>query len=128
MPTVNITAVLKGNIWKVNVPGWLTAFQEEAKTAVAQEGVNLAHIMLDRVLQHPTGFYRSQVQVERVQHDLVVTDGGVIYGGWLEGVSEMNKATRFKGYHTFRQVTRDLKKVSGYIAEQALTRMIGQLR
>ncbi len=127
MPNINITVVTKGKLFTTNVPGWMTGFVEQAKTAVAQEGVDLAHIMLDRVLQHPTGFYRSQVQVERVQNDLVVTDGGVIYGGWLEGVSERNKSTRFKGYHTFRQVTRDLRKVATVIAERTAARMLGQL-
>lgn len=127
MPNIDISVVVKGKLFTTNVPGWMTSFVEEAKTAVAQEGVDLAHIMLDRVLQHPTGFYRSQVQVERVQNDLTVTDGGVIYGGWLEGVSERNKSTRFKGYHTFRQVTRDLRKVATVIAERTASRMIGQL-
>lgn len=127
MPTINITVVTKGRLFTTDVQNWMRRFVEEAKTDVAQEGVNLAHIMLDRVLQQPTGFYRSQVQVERVQNDLVVTDGGVIYGGWLEGVAETNKSTRFKGYHTFRQVTRDLKQVSGHIAERTAARLIGQL-
>jgi hypothetical protein len=127
MPTINISVVTRGRLWTTDVPAWTRNFVEEAKTAVAQEGVDLVHIMLDRVLQNPTGFYRSQVQVERVRNDLVLTDGGVIYGGWLEGVSERNKATRFKGYFTFRTVTRDLRKVAGVIAQRSLSRLIGQL-
>lgn len=127
MPNVNITVVTKGRLFTTDVRTWTDRFLEAAKTDVAQEGVDLAHIMLDRVLQQPTGFYRSQIQVNKAREDLVLTDGGVIYGGWLEGVSERNKATRFKGYHTFRQVTRDLKAVAGHIAERTLSRMIGQL-
>lgn len=127
MPTINMEVVLRGKLFTADVYRWTQAFLQAAKADVAQEGVNLAHIHLDRVLQHPTGFYRSQVQSEIVQGDFVVTDSGVIYGGWLEGVSERNKSTRFKGYHTFRLVARDLRANAGFFAQRTLARMIGEL-
>jgi len=53
------------------------------------------------------GNYRRNVhgQLLSNQHALI-TDGGVVYGPWLEGVGSRNEVTRFKGYSSFRK-TRD---------------------
>jgi len=39
-----------------------------------------------------------------------VSDGGYLYGPWLEGTSQRNKSTRFKGYGTFRKAKLWVKK------------------
>lgn len=75
---------------------------------LAQEGVRRVQDRLDVVLQNPTGFYRSRIQVDRRSQYRGISDGGVVYGGWLEGVDSRNKTTRFKGYRTFRIVTQQL--------------------
>ena len=53
-----------------------------------------------------TGNYRRNINgfVKRMVG--IITDGGVIYGPWLEGTSSRNQSTRFKGYAMFRR-TRD---------------------
>lgn len=67
--------------------------------------------VLEQVLRHPTGYYQSQVQVNRVSPDrFSITDGGVVYGPWLEGVSSRNQSTRFKGYATFRRVAKRVEQ------------------
>ena len=38
-----------------------------------------------------------------------ISDGQVVYGPWLEGVSSRNETTRFKGYHSFRIVAQQLQ-------------------
>jgi len=83
---------------------------------------------LDRVLQHPTGYYESQIQISR--QDLgtyTVTDGNVIYGPWLEGVSSRNATTRFKGYHTFRIVKNRVAQKSRDITDAWIRRRLGRL-
>jgi hypothetical protein len=40
----------------------------------------------------------------------LITDGGVIYGSWLEGTSSRNVTTRFKGYASFRKTEQWLQK------------------
>lgn len=77
---------------------------------LAEDAVNEIHETLDRVLQHPTGYYESRIQTDRVSYGKRVTDGGVIYGPWLEGVSSRNQTTSFKGYHTFREVAQSIGK------------------
>ncbi|KIQ67056.1 hypothetical protein TR51_06640 [Kitasatospora griseola] len=69
------------------------------------------HRVLGQVLRHPTGYYESRVTVNRVSGDsIAITDGGVVYGPWLEGISSRNDATRFKGYGTFRRVKERVEK------------------
>jgi len=56
---------------------------------------------LDAVLVNPTGFYKSQVRDDTRADGVVVHDNNVVYGPWLEGTSERNRRTNFKGYHVF---------------------------
>lgn len=74
--------------------------------------------------KRPTGAYKSRLHVERRSLHPIVTDSGVIYGPWLEGVGRRNAATRFKGYHHWRRATQDLQRAITRIAEQVLTRAL----
>src|SRR3954447_912367 len=93
----------------------------EAKHKVAEEAVNMIHHRLGEVLQHPTGYYESRIVTNRGIVEDRVTDSGVVYGPWLEGVSSRNSATRFKGYATFRKVSQALEIKAEVIAEVAIT-------
>lgn len=101
---------LKGPIF---VPGLAeretTAFLLAAEQKLAAEGVRMVHSRLEGVLQHPTGYYESRVHAEMGPGLSRVTDGGVIYGPWLEGVGSRNATTRFKGYATFRKTRQELE-------------------
>ncbi|PBC71578.1 hypothetical protein BX265_6188 [Streptomyces sp. TLI_235] len=78
---------------------------------VARWGEGEVQRVLEQVLRHPTGYYQSQVRVNRVSNDsFALTDGGVVYGPWLEGVSRRNAETRFKGYSTFRRVAKRVEQ------------------
>lgn len=92
-------------------------FSHEIQRAVADKGVTLVRQRLGGVLRHPTGYYESQIQTEQ---DHIVTDGGVIYGPWLEGVGSRNRTTRFKGYWTFRQTTQEVNAASVPVSEDLL--------
>lgn len=85
--------------------------------AIAQEGVNRIKARLNVVLKNPTGFYESNIQVERREVYRGVSDGGVIYGPWLEGTGSRNKTTRFKGYKTFRTVKQELDRDAEMLAQ-----------
>lgn len=52
-----------------------------------------------------TGHYRRNLHTNFDSAGLraLITDGKVIYGPWLEGVSSRNSRTRFKGYASFRR-------------------------
>lgn len=96
--------------------------------ALAQEGVNRVKQRLGQVLQHPTGYYESRIQVVKRSVYRGVSDGGVIYGGWLEGISSRNRTTRFKGYHTFRMVQQELAKDKEKLAQPFVNKFVQEMR
>lgn len=105
----------------------VTEFLDEAAREVAQEGVNEVQARLGQVLQNPTGHYRSRVVTDQAQGDWGISDGDVIYGPWLEGVSSRNDTTRFKGYSVFRKTQQWLDGRAGNIAQGKLGRFLPRM-
>lgn len=105
-------------------------FAEEAGREIAQAAVNEVQNRLGQVLKNPTGAYQASIVTDQASSDNVVTDGGVIYGPWLEGVSSRNTKSRFKGYATFRKTAQWLQGRATGIAEDKirpyLSRMGGE--
>lgn len=94
---------------------------------LAQEGVKRVKARLGQVLQNPTGFYESNIQVDRGTQYRGISDNGVVYGGWLEGVDARNKTTRFKGYRTFRIVRESINRDKTMIVAPAVQRFIQEM-
>lgn len=125
---VNVTVKHKGAIFNAsNSKAAASRMVVQINDAIAQEGVARVKSRLGHVLQHPTGYYRSRIQVERRSIYRGISDGGVIYGGWLEGVSSRNATTRFKGYHTFRMVTQELDKDKSKIAQPFVNKFVAEM-
>jgi len=95
--------------------------------AIAQEGVNRVLARLQHVLKNPSGYYQSQIAVQRRQIYRGYWDNNVVYGGWLEGVSSRNRTTRFKGYRTFRMVKQTLDRDSVRIAQPLVDTYIREM-
>ena len=92
------------------------ALTEAAKEEIGKEGVSIIQSSLDQVLQHPTGYYRYQIQYDHEGIETVIGDGGVVYGPWLEGVGSRNSpVTKFPGYHTFRDSYPQIQKKAAEI-------------
>ena|SRR5258708_5090472 len=94
----------------------LDEFVRVSEELMAHAAMDQVIERLNSVLQHPTGYYESQIAVEKRFDAYAVTDSGVVYGPWLEGTGSRNKTTRFKGYSTFR-IIRD--KIRGEAKVQA---------
>lgn len=74
-----------------------------------------------------TGNYARNVHgVVSHLHGLI-TDSGVVYGPWLEGVSGRNATTRFKGYASFRRVGQSLQKDAPDVLERHVSKLVGEL-
>jgi len=108
--------ITKGPLFDGRAAHIINEFTEEARRRIGEEGARDVQSTLDVVLRHPTGHYRSNITFR----DPRITDSGVVYGPWLEGVSSRNNSTRFKGYSTFRKVRQRLQEKAGHIAERAL--------
>lgn len=103
-------------------------YTREGGEEVAQWAEAEVHRVLGQVLRNPTGYYESQVRVDQVSPDsFTITDGGVVYGPWLEGVSSRNQSTRFKGYATFRRVAERVEKRADRTFAQIFARIQGRL-
>lgn len=95
--------------------------------AIGAAGVQLVGRELEQNLQNPTGYYQSQITYTTNTRETVVTDGGVIYGPWLEGTGSRNQTTKFKGYSSFRKATQQLNGAAELIAQTVVSRNIGAL-
>lgn len=95
---------------------------------VAEYAAKKVRETLHTVLKHPTGYYESHIRTEhRGELHSIVTDGGVVYGPWLEGVGSRNRTTRFKGYRTFRRVRQLVERDAGSIAERILPEYVSRM-
>lgn len=56
-----------------------------------------------------------------------ISDSGVIYGPWLEGVSSRNQASRYKGVGIFRKTRDKLQRDALGILEKHIRRLVDKL-
>ena len=77
--------------------------------------------------QASTGNYRRNISTKVTNLNGLITDGGVIYGPWLEGESSRNQTTRFKGYFTFRKTSQELQKKSRKVFDAHLRRFVNRM-
>ncbi|SCK20095.1 hypothetical protein YUYDRAFT_02082 [Streptomyces sp. ScaeMP-e48] len=96
---------------------------DDLQHTVALHGEDLIQQRLRQVLRNPTGYFQSRIAVERGRGGHVITDGGVIYGHWLEGTGSRNyPVTRFRGYSTFRRVKPLIDRDANRIGMELLAR------
>jgi len=128
--TVETAVTKRGPLLDGSAPKLVDAGAQEITDDVAQAAVDLVHQRLGQVLRHPTGYYRSRVVANRAggSDAVLVTDQGVVYGPWLEGVGGRNKASRFKGYRTFRHVTEQISREAAKHAQPAVDDIVKKLQ
>lgn len=126
---LKVQATARGPLLDGSASKIVAAGVEEMTNDVAQAAVDLVQQRLGQVLRNPTGYYRSRVATNRAQGSdaTLVTDGGVVYGPWLEGVGSRNQASRFKGYRTFRLAAEQVRRDSGKLAQPAAAAMVKKL-
>ena len=115
---------LKGPIFERNVPQL-----QKATNDIVDKLAQMGEQRLDLVLRPrpKPGVYKTTIQAGGIKYaskgtyrsgvhsivtglSAVITDGGVVYGPWLEGTSSRNKTTHFKGYMSFRKTKQWLQK------------------
>lgn len=124
-----VTVKRTGPVFDGRAAKEVAAGVDEATQAVAQRGLDMTQQRLGQVLKHPTGRYRSKVTVERARSgdSLVIADGGVVYGPWLEGTGRRNQRSRFKGYRTFRYVLQQLRGDAVKVASPLVAKRVGKV-
>jgi hypothetical protein len=129
MPTTRVKVTLRGPVLNGKTRGLLRPYLDRAVDEVADLGVNQIRAVLGSRLKHPTGYYESRVQTDRSRGmgSRVITDGGVVYGPWLEGTSHRNQTTRFKGYRAFRRTRTRLRKLGDPIVNRLINQFVARL-
>lgn len=101
--------------------------EEQMRQDIAEKGQNLVLANLDSSIRVNQGVYTGKIHTDRQADSNLVTDGGVVYGPWLEGTGSRNRTTRFKGYASFRRATQELDRSAVEVAEKAAQPYIAEL-
>lgn len=125
MSDFRIDVSSRGPIFDGRARALANAYVNRLERNLAEEGVTIVREELQKVLQHPTGYYESRITVER---GTVITDGGVVYGPWLAGVGSRNfPVTRFQGYPHWIRARLRLRERKQGVAERLLRQYVGRM-
>lgn len=77
------------------------------------------------------GAFRENLHERRRSDTLVSVPGmripGVTWGPWLEGTSQRNRSTKFKGYHLFSETAKQVDEVVPAVAQEQLDKLLSQM-
>lgn len=119
----NITSARRGPLFDGKTAAALHAYADAVSYKIATYAEDQIRQRLPQVIQHPTGYYQSRITVDRAADGYRVSDGGVIYGPWLEGTGSRNyPVTRFRGYSTFRRTKALVDRKAPALAQELLAR------
>jgi hypothetical protein len=129
MSTVVIT---RGPIFNGEADTSLRRACRDVQRKVAQETEHLVktygQVRFRYEHKPPTGKWLEAVHTESKADYAVVTDGGIIYGPWLEGIGSRNQTTRFKGYRMWRKAYQDMNRSGARtIAQPIIDRAVARL-
>ncbi len=116
-----------GPIFNGQGPSIVVRSARDMEEHLAEEGADMVRTELMHVLRRETPYYRTQITTREMYGRHVITDGGVVYGPWLEGTSERNRTTRFKGYATFRRMAQQLDRDSTRIVQRQVFDLVRRL-
>lgn len=101
----------------------LNRFVDAWEEETAEEALEDVQRTYATSFKNPTGHYAPLVRVRHSRgHPEVSDDGRIAYGPWLEGVGSRNAASRFKGYHAFRNAARKAELRARGIGQRLLDR------
>jgi hypothetical protein len=108
----------------------LRRFYTDAKDIVADAGLKELRARALTKPKHPTGRFSRSIVARDLGNSRMLTAEypPAVYGPWLEGTSERNKRTRFKGYRLFRLTRGRLRKQVGPLVEDRFTQALEELR
>lgn len=109
-----------GPLFDDRIQSMINAGLTSGEAKAAKRGLQMLRGEFATHFRMPTGYYESQVHIETEPGGYKLTDGGVVYGWWLEGVGSRNATTRFKGYSIWRRVGQALEPEAVTIIEREI--------
>lgn len=124
--------ILKGPFWTPAAPRILDQAIRDAEAAIADEIRNRVRLLGQSQFRYENvpadyrpGYWLSQIRAAPRAGYHVVTDGGIIYGHWLEGTGSRNRTTRFKGYFMWRKAFQSMNRGGALrVAEPIIARTV----
>ena len=112
------------------VKEWLDATKMEV-AEIGADWIRIAALGMDKSGRGGTGRAAAAVHVSRFGpfNDVRILGGmvtGQVWWPWLEGDSQRNRRSKFKGYHTFRLTRLRLRRYATPVAQQRLAEFIGR--
>ena len=108
----------------------LQDWAEATAKALGEEGVRLLRAFPMNKSGRARGGFQENLKVlqdgpeARIPAPMIQ---GVTWGPWLEGTSERNTSTRFKGYHLFRKTRQELQRRAPEIGQRELDKIMPRL-
>lgn len=104
-------------------------FFRDATRMLGDAGVERIRERLAKRAKQHTGSFGGAVKVHRLAKGQVIMADypQVLYGPWLEGTSERNRSTRFKGYRIFRLTRSWLRKNVGPLIHDRFQQALREL-
>lgn len=126
---VTVNATLHGPVLAGRGPAAVKEMLRDIEDTLGQQGYAEVMTNLNVAIRHPTPYYETQVAVQRTHPNIVVVhDRRIVYGPWLEGISNRNRTTRFKGYRSFARGTVTLLAKARALVEPVVARHLARLR
>jgi len=129
MGSLTVTAHVRplGPLADGSAPATIHAWTDEVKRDIADEGVNRLRSVPMNKSGRGTGRYQSEIQTSNLAYNDIRIHDPVVYGPWLEGSSNRNRSTRFKGYRLWRKTAQGLADDAAAIAEQRMPELVQRL-
>lgn len=123
-----ISVTTAGPIFEGRAQAEIEAVTTAVLDDVSVMGVGVVRDTSKGSFRHPRPYYWTRIDADgsgALQRR--ITDQGVIYGPWLEGISSRNRTTRFKGYAMWRRSVGEIQKRVARITKAAAERIAGAL-
>jgi len=115
---LSITIVKTGPFFDGRAARLTDQMCDDIEQRVAKIGASMIRSELASKLKIETPYYRLQNEARPDPPGWKISDGGVIYGPWLEGIGSRNyPVTRFKGYATYRRTFQAIDRRAQTIAD-----------
>lgn len=127
MTTSRIKITTHGAVFTGQASRDIRNLLDDLKKDAAEDGLNLVKQRLGERMKAPTGTYTGQLRVQKLSkfNDQLITDGGVVYGPWLES-GQYSPPRRFKGYKAFRRARTQLRKKWIPVAQQRFDQLVAK--
>lgn len=129
MPDIDVDIRITGPLFRAaQRVGVVNEFLRDAVDDVTAQLYSDVMGNLNRSIRHPTPYYETQITNQRLSPQVRrVHDRGIVYGPWLEGTSERNRTTRFRGYASFRRARQSVQARVPQLVDHALRRCVARL-